>query len=561
MTASINVIRGRFCYNNRMKIEGKKQKKQGVNDTIEVHKLLALLAEKDHLIDQQNQLLQAHQKHLTDKEQLIGEQQQYIALIEEQLRLSIIRKFAASSEKLSYQADLFDEVELEVALSELNEQLPDDDKTTPEQNKQAKKRQRGFSDKLPRVQIHLTLSDEEKKGAISTFFSKVKEELEFIPAKVNVIEYWQEKAVFKQAGENKLVAAQRPVHPLGKCFASPSLLAYIITSKYADGLPLYRLSGMFKRYGANVSRTNMANWVIRLDDVFKPLINLMKEEQLNSHYLQADETRIQVLKETGKVATSDKWMWVIRGGPPDKPVVLFDYDASRAGSVAERLLEGYEGVLQADGYSGYSVVCRRNNITRIGCWDHSRRKFVEAIKAAKSDKTKQRKGQLGKADVALSKIRKLYAVEKKIQDQSADEKKQMRETHSLPILEDLKSWLMKNHPRVLKGSLTEKAISYTLNQWEYLIGYCNDGHLNISNALAENAIRPFAVGRRAWLFADTAHGARASATCYSLVESAKANEVEPDVYLLHVINNIATADTVEKLEALLPWNVKATLLS
>ena len=273
MTASINVIRGRFCYNNRMKIEGKTQKKQGGNDTIEVHKLLALLAEKDHLIDQQNQLLQAHQKHLTDKEQLIGEQQQYIALIEEQLRLSIIRKFAASSEKLSYQADLFDEVELEVALSELNEQLPDDDKTTPEQNKQAKKRQRGFSDKLPRVQIHLTLSDEEKKGAISTFFSKVKEELEFIPAKVNVIEYWQEKAVFKQAGENKLVAAERPVHPLGKCFASPSLLAYIITSKYADGLPLYRLSGMFKRYGANVSRTNMANWVIRLDDVFKPLIN------------------------------------------------------------------------------------------------------------------------------------------------------------------------------------------------------------------------------------------------------------------------------------------------
>ena len=152
-------------------------------------------------------------------------------------------------------------------------------------------------------------------------------------------------------------------------------------------------------------------------------------------------------------------------------------------------------------------------------------------------------------------------MEKKIQDQSADEKKQMRETHSLPILEDLKSWLMKNHPRVLKGSPTEKAISYTLNQWEYLIGYCNDGHLNISNALAENAIRPFAVGRRAWLFADTAHGARASATCYSLVESAKANEVETDVYLLHVINNIATADTVEKLEALLPWNVKATLLS
>jgi len=547
-----------------MKSGNKTQQKQGDNNAVDVQKLLALLAEKDRCIDEQTQRLNAHQQHLSDKEHLIskqqkhiGEQQKYIALIEEQLRLSILRKFAASSEKLLFQVDLFDEVELEVTLGEIEEQLPEDNKTPPTK----KTRQRGFSDKLPRVRVELTLTEEEKAGAVSTFFTKVKEELEFIPAQVNVLEYWQEKAVFEQDGKDHIIAAQRPVHPLGKCMASPSLLAHIITSKYADGLPLYRLEGILKRYGADISRTNMANWVIRLDEVFKPLINLMKEEQLNSDYLQADETRIQVLKETGKVATSDKWMWVIRGGPPDKPAVLFAYDPSRAGSVAERLLEGFTGILQADGYSGYSAVCKNNGITRVGCWDHARRKFVEAIKAADTSKSKKkdRKGQPSKADVALGKIRKLYTVEAKIRDLTVEEKQQARQQHSVPVLEELKPWLEKNLSRVMKDSLTYKAIYYTLNQWDYLIGYCDDGQLNISNALAENAIRPFAVGRRAWLFADTSHGARASATCYSLVESAKANGLEPSNYLRHILAHIATADTVEKLEALLPWNIMFTV--
>jgi transposase len=555
MTQFISAFSPVFCYNKIMKNANKTQQKQGDSEALRVQKLIELLAEKDQLIDKQTQQLDLHQKHLSDKDHLIHEQQKYIALIEEQLRLSILRKFTASSEKGSFQRDLFDEAELEVALSELNAQLPDDAKQPPTK----KTRKRGFSDLLPRVRIELTLSDEEKAGALSTFFSKVKEELEYIPAKVNVLEYWQEKAVFERDGQDHIISAQRPVHPLGKCMASPSLLAHIITSKYVDGLPLYRLEGILKRFNAEISRTNMANWIIRLDDVFKPLINLMKEEQLNSDYLQVDETRIQVLKETGKVATSDKWMWLIRGGPPDKPAVIFDYDPSRAGSVAERLLDGFTGVLQADGYSGYSAVCRKQNITRIGCWDHARRKFIESIKAAEPSKKtgkKTNKGQPSKADVALSKIRKLYAVEVKAKDLTVEEKRQARQQHSVPILNDLKIWLEKNVSRVPKDSLTYKAIRYTLNQWDYLTRYCEDGKLQISNVLAENAIRPFAVGRRAWLFADTSRGARASATCYSLVESAKANGLEPSVYLRHILECIGSADTVDKLEALLPWNIK-----
>jgi len=531
----------------------KQQRKQGSYERLGVSELLAALAEKDQLLEEKDDLLQVHQKHLNDNASVILAQSKRISLLEEYLRLATVQKFGASSEKLAFQSDLFDEAEIEAALSELEEQLPEEDWVRP----QKKKRKRGFSDKLLRVQIHLTLTDEEKEGAAKTFFTKVKEELEFIPAQLEVLEYWQEKAVFNRDGEDVIVTAQRPAHPLGKCFASTPLLAYIIASKYADGLPLYRLEGMLKRHGGEISRANMAHWIIRLQDVFQPLINLIREVlQLEGTYLQADETRIQVLKEAGKTAQSDKWMWVIRGGPPDRPSVLFEYDPSRAGAVAERLLDGFAGVLQADGYSGYSNVCQAAGITRIGCFDHARRKFVEASRAAQTQGTQKKAGQPTKADVALSQIRKLYAIEKSIKDLDCDKKKQARQALSVPVLDDLRKWLEKNVSRVPRDSLTHKAMTYTLNQWEYLIGYCEDGQLHISNALAENAIRPFAVGRRAWLFADTSHGARASATCYSLVESAKANNLEPYAYLQHVLAHIAAADTVEKLEALLPWNVK-----
>lgn len=501
-----------------------------------VETLLSMLHEKDDRLSKSNELVE------TLKHQ--------VKLLEEQLRLSKVQRFSASSEKMPWQGQLFDEAELEVSLSEIEDQLPEDALPT---KKPRKKRRKGFSEDLLRERIELHLSEEEKAGADKTFFTKVKEELEIIPAQAKVLEYWQEKAVFDKGAEPSIIAARMPVHPLGKCIAGIQLLAWVLVSKYADALPLYRLEGILKRYGGSISRTTMANWMIRLDDVFKPLMNLMREVQLESDYLQADETRVQVLKETGKASTSDNWMWLVRGGPPDRPVVLFDYDTSRSGKVPLRLLDGFKGVLQADGYGGYSEVCRKEGVTRIGCWDHARRKFVEAVKAAPA---KKKGDKASKADVAIGKIRKLYLVEERIKDLSPEEKTRQRQQLSQPILEDLHQWLEKNIGRVFKDSLTWKAMSYTLNQWEYLAGYCQDGRLHISNALAENAIRPFAVGRRNWLFSDTPRGACASATCYSLVETAKANGLDPHVYVSYVLTHIGEADTLEKIEALLPWNVQ-----
>ncbi len=435
------------------------------------------------------------ERRVDEQQKCLRQQENHIRILEELLRLRKLQKFAASSEKLPFQVSLFDEAELESALEDLLEQEAEESAEAVGAQKPAEKktRKRGFAASLERVRIELALSDAEKAGASRTFFSKVKEELEYIPAVMKVLEYWQEKAVFAEDdGSENIIAAGRPVHPLGKCSVTTSLLAQIITAKYADGLPLYRQEGILKRYGGEVSRTNMANWIIRLDDVFKPLLNLIGEEQTSGGYLQADETRIQVLKETGKSAQSDKWMWVIRGGPPGKPAVMFHYDPSRSGQVPMRLLDDFNGVLQADGYSGYAQVCKANHITRIGCWDHARRKFVEASKAAE---VKKAKGPPAKADVALGKIRKLYALESKIADQEPDQKRRARQEIAIPILNDLKAWLEKNITRLPKGGLTHKAMQYTLNQWDSLMGYCEDGELNISNALAENAIRPFAVGR------------------------------------------------------------------
>ena len=523
-------------------------------DTLEVSDLLRILAQKDQLIAQHEQAIVDREHVIEDHKHIIEEQQKLLKLMEEKLRLARQKRFGASSEKLPFQGDFFDEAELEVALGDVEAQLQALEKPAP---KRPRKPREGFSEKLPRVRVELPLSEEEKAGASQTFFAKVKEELDIIRAQARVIEYWQEKAVFDEPdGSQRIETATRAIHPLGKCMASIQLLAYLLVAKYADALPLYRLEKIFKRYGATISRTTMANWIIGLDSVFKPLIELIRAHQVSGDYLQADETRIQVLKENAKVATSDKWMWVVRGGPPGQPAVLFDYDTSRGEAVALRLFEDFRGVLQVDGCASYNRVCRENALTRIGCWDHARRKFVEASQAMPT----QKKGtKVSKADVALSKIRKLYAIEKRIESLDEEQKRQQRQALSVPVLEEFKVWLEKNSRRVAKDSLTWKAIHYTLNQWDTLRGYCEDGQLHISNALAENAIRPFAVGRRNWLFADTPRGARASATVYSLIETAKANGIEPYDYLLHVLKHIASVDTVDKLEALLPWNIKSEI--
>jgi transposase len=513
-----------------------------------------MVAQFQAVVEEQNASLLEHKSELKAAHRRIE-------LLEEMNRLLKTQKFSASSEKSKFQLNLFDETELEAQLDELFDTLPeapDENAELTQARKARQTRQRGFSANLVRERIEHTLTELEKAGADTTFFTKVKEELHYIPAQLKVLEHWQEKAVFtskESTSEEQMIAAQRPVHPFGKCSVTTSLIAHVIVDKYLYGMPLYRQEGKFKNLGQSIQRNTMAQWCMRFADAAKPLLQLMREVQNSGRYLQADETRLQVLKEDGKTAQSDKWMWVIRGGPTGQLSVLFEYDPTRAGSVAVRLLDDFKGVLQADGFSGYSAVCKANSITRIGCWDHARRKFVEADKSADS-KAKAKQGTVSKADVALGYIRKLYRVESNIADKTDDERLKARQEISVPVLNEFKLWLEKNAAKIMKGGALRKAIDYTLNQWEYLIGYCERGDLMISNIMAENAIRPFAIGRKNWLFADTRKGAEASAACYSLIETAKANNLNPQAYIKHILDHIAMADTLEKLEALLPWSVK-----
>ncbi|MCJ8270728.1 MAG: IS66 family transposase, partial [Psychrosphaera sp.] len=295
-------------------------------------------------------------------------------------------RFGASSEQTPPdQGELFNEAE-ECAEPEQDE-LPLEEPVTPK----GKKGRKPFNDKLPRLQVFAYLSEAEKADAIDTFFVKVREELDIIPAQVRVLEYMQEKATFKtEEGGRTFKAAEMVKHPVPKAMGSVNLMAYIIISKYADGLPLYRLEGIIKRYGGEITRTTMANWVIALAKQAQPLIHLLRDYQHSGPLIFMDETTIQVLKEQDRAATSKKYMWVSLGGQPGQESVLFEYDPSRSAEVPLRLLDGYtDGYLQTDGYASYNEVCRQNNLTQLGCWDHARRKFKEAA-ADKPKKTKEK---------------------------------------------------------------------------------------------------------------------------------------------------------------------------
>ena len=392
------------------------------------------------------------------------------------------------------------------------------DLSSTDDDKNKKTGRKPFDKKIPRHQVFAYLSDEDKAGAINTFFVKVREELDIVPAKVQILEYMQEKAVFKdEQGNSTIKLADMVKNPIAKAMGSVNLMTYVVVAKYVDGLPLHRLEKIIQRYGGSISRATLANWVIGLANQVQCPVNLLREYQHTGSIVMADETRIQVLKEPDKPASSDKWMWVTLGGPPDKQSVLFDYDPSRAQATPMRLLEGFkDGYLQADGYAGYNKVCKENNLIRVGCWDHARRKFVEAQKAL----PKGKKIKASKADMALSFINKLYKIEREIQTLTATKKLAIRQEKSIPVLNKLKKWLEINQPRTAKDGLTGIAMTYLHNQWERLNVYCTDGHLRISNILAENAIHPFAIGRRAWLFADTPAGANASAIHYGLIETA-----------------------------------------
>ena len=348
-----------------------------------------------------------------------------------------------------------------------------------------------------------------------------------------------------------VIVAPLPPQPIPKSLAAPGLCAFVATGKYQDGLPLYRLEGILARHGLTISRATLAHWMIRLGEMIVPLINLMEEIQLAYDVLQMDETVVQVLKEDGRSAQSESRMWVRRGGPPDKLVILFDYDPSRSGKVAWRLTEDFKGFLQSDGFSGYDAVGKREGVIHVGCLAHARRKFDEALKAQPVGN----RGGLAAEGVAL--IQRIYRIEKAAREArlTPEQRKRLRDERARPVWNELRSWLDAKRGHAPPQMLVGKAMTYLDNQWPLLIRALDDGRLEVDNNRCENALRPFVLGRKAWLFSDTPAGAEASARLYGLIETAKANGCEPYAYLRRVFTDLPKAKTLAEVEALLPWNV------
>lgn len=493
-------------------------------------------------IEQENLLLR---KTIADKNHHIKILEEYILSLKQ-------KQFGSSSEKLSpAQTELFDEADGNAVEIEADHVASIDAIEIPAHTRSTKRRV-SIPAHIPRVDIIHDLPDDHKicphdGTALKRIGSETHVQLDIIPAKVQALNHIRYKYACPCC-EKHLVTATKPAQPIEKSIASPGLLAYIATQKYVDALPLYRQVEIFKRIGIEMDRGTLASWMVKCGQLVQPLINLIHEKILEQDFLHMDETVVQVLGEPNKTAQSNSYMWVLRSTLPTASAVLFRYEPTRSGDAAKELLHNFSGALMVDGYEGYNATCIKNGITRLGCWAHARRKFIEAQQS-------QPKGKTGKADQALAYIQQLYRVEQSIKDKAANEKYQARLQQSQVILNKLKQWLDKSLSQVPPKTALGKALYYLDSQWLRLINYMQSGDYPIDNNAAENAIRPFVIGRKNWLFSASQQGATASANLYGLIETAKANGLEPYAYLKRVFAELPNVTTVEQIENLLPWNL------
>lgn len=379
----------------------------------------------------------------------------------------------------------------------------------------------------------------------------VREELEYIPAKLQVVRYVRmayECPKCKHSDRPYILKALTPTSLMNHSLASPSSVANVMYQKYVNSVPLYRQEKDWEQLGISLSRATMANWVIRCSqDYLYPVIEHLRKELLSREVIHCDETPVQVLKEEGKKPQTQSYMWLYRTGNDDKsPVILYDYQPSRNGDHAVTYLKDFKGYVHSDGYSGYNKL---SGIIRCGCWAHLRRKFIEAISSKKTGT------EPTTAEIGRDYCNQLFEIESRLKDLSPEERKHKRHELERPVLDAFWCWLEKLN--VLKGSTLFKAVTYAKNQKPYLENYLLDGRCALSNNAAENAIRPFTVGRKNWLFSDTPKGASASAAIYSIVETAKANDLNVFTYLEYLLLYMPDTDWrnhSEDLDALMPWS-------
>ncbi len=505
-------------------------------------------------------------KPLETREELVAQLNQQATKIEqleeklrwfeEQFHLARAKQYGPSSERsVPEQPSLFNEAE---AVDEAAPALAED-KITISYERKRKPGRRPIPQDLPMERIEYRLAEEEQVcsccgGRMHEMSEETRHEVQLIPAQVKILQHVRFVYSCRNCEKNgievpiKTAVAPKPV--IEKGLASASSVAYVMTMKFVEGVPLYRQEQHYQRMGIELSRSVLSNWMIKGSEWLELLYLRLRQKLLERDILHADETTVQVLKEPGREAESQSYMWLYRTGREGPAMVLYDYQQSRAGDHPKEFLKGFQGYLQVDGYAGYHDLPQ---VTLVGCWAHARRKFDEALKGLPA---KYRKNG-SQAQAGLDQINRLFDMERGLKESTPEERLKSRQEKSRPVLDQFRRWLDEQALVVLPKSLLGVAVNYCRQQWPKLIRFLEDGRLELSNNRAERSIKPFVIGRKNWLFSNTPKGAKSSAIIYSLIETAKENNLDPYAYLFLLFEklpNLPLRDN-QNLDPLLPWNV------
>lgn len=505
-----------------------------------------------------NETLETLQKKCITLEQENQELTAKVKWYEEMFRLNQAQKFGSSSEKTTPdQLSFFNEAEKN-SRENINE--PDLEEITYKRRRSKGLNKESMAD-LPVEVIEYHLPEEERacpecQEELHEMSKEVRRELKVIPAQVKVVEHVRHvyscRNCEKENIKTPIITAPMPAPVLPGSFVSPSLMAFIMNRKYAEAIPLYRQEQQFINFGIDLSRQNLANWIIHGGHKWlKVIYDRMHKRLLEESFLHADVTTLQVLQEDGRSASSKSYMWLYATGNFGPQILLYDYQQSRASKHPKAFLRGFRGYLQVDGYPGYNDV---ENVTLVGCFAHARRGFTDALKSLPD-----------KADVSRTSARegieycnKLFSLERKLTELTPKERYEKRLEESKPVLEGFLSWLNTKKEQVLPKTGLGKAVNYCLNQWSKLEAFLLDGQAELSNNKAERAIKNFVIGRKNFLFCKTPKGATASAIIYSVVETAKANNLSPFHYLNYLFEKLPNIDieNPDQVDDLLPWSDK-----
>ena len=561
----------------------------------ELHRLQVLLIEKDIAINEGIKIIHNNQKTIAEKDACIQEKDsnikrlqqeslrqkeeiasshdeieslsQEIHRLKEQLRLLLSKRYKSQSEQLKYlQGQLFDEAELEQAISETQQKLDELEKQakrTAPKNEDSERKEKVQPKRTPlpehyrRVDIEIDVSDEDKQAMGDDWECigfDIAEQLAVSQREYYVKQIKRKKYVRKNTDQPSPFNADIKVAPtakvlLPKAIADATLLADLLTSKFVDGMSFYRTHKRLVRDGVDIGYSTLCNFPIQIYEQLEAFRPLFYDEAAKSSVWHLDETTLQVLDEPGRKNQQKSYIWALRSGPPDKPLVLFHYDERRNYTALENwlrpCLEHFNGVIVTDEHKPYNTL--RENYPNIqghgGCWYHCRRKFVDASKGRKSTSDAHR---------IVNKIAMLTKREQSIAHLSGEEKCRARHEQVKPYLEDIKNTLDAISDKYPHKGLMRTAIGYALNHWHKLTAFLNHANMPMDNNAVENAIRPFTIGRKNFLFAGSPKGAHASAFMYSLIESAKANGLEPLRYLTALFEQYPLAKTKEERRALLP---------